>query len=133
MRVDVVIPVPLHPARLAARGYNQAALLGAAVAGELAVPLVARALSRTRATPPQARLDRAARLGNVAGAFRVRMPARVRGRRVLLIDDVSTTGATLAACAAALREAGAAEVTALVVARTEHGDDGDHDADETEA
>lgn len=125
---DVVIPVPLHPARLAERGYNQAALLGAEVAEELGVPLSARALSRTRHTPQQARLDRASRLGNVAGAFRVRTPVQVRGRRVLLIDDVSTTGATLAACAAALREAGAATVTALVVARTEQAcdaDDGD--------
>jgi ComF family protein len=118
-RVDLVIPVPLHPARLAERGYNQAALLGAEVARDLEVPMAPRALARTRHTPQQARLDRAARLRNVAGAFRVRAPAAVRGKRVLLVDDVSTTGATLAACAAALREAGAAEVTALVVARTE--------------
>lgn len=114
---DIVIPVPLHPARLAERGYNQAALLGVEVAEELGVPLAARALRRTRPTPQQARLDRAARLANVAGAFRVRAPAAVRGRRVLLIDDVCTTGATLAACAEALRASGAVEVTALVVAR----------------
>ncbi|APR83080.1 Competence protein F [Minicystis rosea] len=125
IEADVVIPVPLHPARLAERGYNQAALLGAEVANELAVPLFPLALARTRHTPQQARLDRASRLGNVTGAFRVRMPAQVRGRRVLLVDDVSTTGATLAACAAALREAGAAAVTSLVVARTAQADDGD--------
>jgi ComF family protein len=123
VEADLVVPVPLHPARLAARGYNQAALLGGAVAAELSLPLAARALARTRATPPQARLARAARLGNVAGAFRVRRPGAVRGRRVLLVDDVSTTGATLAACAEALRAAGAAEVTALVLARTDRGDD----------
>ncbi|MFT3766723.1 MAG: phosphoribosyltransferase family protein [Minicystis sp.] len=121
--VDVVIPVPLHPARLAERGYNQAALLATEVARELAVPTSALALARTRHTPQQARLDRAARLGNVTGAFRVRLPAQVRGRRVLLVDDVSTTGATLSACATALRDAGAAAVTALVVARTARPDE----------
>jgi ComF family protein len=117
VRADLVIPVPLHPARLAERGYNQAALLGAEVARELSVPMAARALARTRHTPQQARLDRAARLHNVTGAFRVR--AEVRGKRILLVDDVCTTGATLAACTEALREAGALEVTSIVVARAE--------------
>jgi len=116
---DVVIPVPLHPARLADRGYNQAALLGAQVAEEIAAPMAARGLARMRHTPQQARLQRAARLQNVAGAFRVR--ADVGGKRVLLVDDVCTTGATLAACAEALRAAGATEVTAVVVARAERG------------
>ena len=117
LRADVVVPVPLHPARLAERGYNQAALLSAAAARELRAPLAARALRRTRDTAQQARLDRARRLENVAGAFLVRAPADVRGRRVVLVDDVATTGATLEACGAALREAGATSVTALVVAR----------------
>jgi len=120
---DVVVPVPLHPARLAERGYNQAALLAAEVARELGAPLEARGLGRTRHTAHQARLDRAARLTNVEGAFRVRAPARVRGRRVVLVDDVATTGATLAACRDALLAAGARSVTALVVARTEQGMD----------
>ena len=119
---DVVVPVPLHPARLAERGYNQAALLGAEVARELGAPLEARGLGRTRNTAHQARLDRAGRLTNVTGAFRVRAPARVRGLRVVLVDDVATTGATLAACSAALLAAGALSVTALVVARTEQGE-----------
>lgn len=117
LAADVVVPVPLHPARLAERGYNQAALLGAEVARELGAPMEARALRRVRHTPQQARLDRGARLSNVEGAFCARWPERVRGRRVLLVDDVSTTGATLAACAEALREAGAAHVAAIVVAR----------------
>ncbi len=117
LEADLVVPVPLHAARLAERGYNQAALLAAAAACELGAPLEPRALVRTRHTPQQARLPRAQRLQNVSGAFRVRVPARVRGRRVVLVDDVATTGATLDACIAALREGGADAVTALVVAR----------------
>lgn len=125
LRADLVVPVPLHPVRLAERGYNQAALLGAAAARELGAPIEPRALVRTRHTSQQARLPRARRLENVAGAFRVRVPARVMGRRVVLVDDVATTGATLAACVAALREGGAVAVTALVVARAERGGEED--------
>jgi ComF family protein len=116
---DRVVPVPLHARRLAERGYNQAALLARHAADELGVPLDARALVRLRDTPQQANLVREARLANVARAFRARPPAALRGGRVLLVDDVATTGATLEACRDALLEAGAAEVTALVVARTE--------------
>jgi ComF family protein len=118
-RADIVVPVPLHPVRLAERGYNQAALLAASVAEELQAPLAARVLMRTRATEQQARLERAHRLANVAGAFHVRAPDRVRGRRVVLVDDVATTGATLKACSDALVAAGASSVTALVVAQAE--------------
>ncbi len=113
---EVVVPVPLHPRRLVERGYNQAALLGAAVARELGVPLRARVLERKRSTGQQARLGRDARLVNVAGAFAVREARRVRGKRVVLVDDVATTGATLEACREVLMEAGAAEVVAVVLA-----------------
>jgi ComF family protein len=126
LRADVVVPVPLHPARLAERGYNQAALLAAAAARELDAPLEARALVRTRHTSQQARLDRAGRLQNVAGAFAARRGgAGVRGKRVVLVDDVATTGATLEACRAALLDAGAVSVTALCVARAERAGSAD--------
>lgn len=113
--VDVVAPVPLHPRRLAERGYNQAALLASPVARGLRVPLVPRALTRVDDTPQQVMLDRAARLVNLEGAFSAAR-ARVRGTRVLLVDDVRTTGATLDACTNVLREAGAIDVLSLVLA-----------------
>src|SRR5512132_1581738 len=117
LTADLVVPVPLHPRRLVERGYNQAALLAAEVAIELDAPLAARALIRLRHTPQQARFDRASRLDNVREAFRARRPSALRGRRVVLVDDVATTGSTLAACAEALLAAGAASVTAVVIAR----------------
>jgi ComF family protein len=121
----LVAPVPLHATRLVARGYNQAALLAAPVARVLRASLAVRALVRTRDTPQQAALARAQRLDNVRGAFAVPAPAAVRGRRVLLVDDVCTTGATLDACAAALRAAGALEVRPLALAMSEDGRSGD--------
>jgi len=119
LSADLVIPVPLHPRRLAERGYNQAALLASKVASALDADFAPRALCRTRHTPQQARLDREGRLGNVAGAFQVRSPRAVRGRRVLLVDDVVTTGATIDACREALLAAGATSVVALAVACAE--------------
>jgi ComF family protein len=117
----VVVPVPLHPLRLAERGYNQSALLAARVASGLGAPMAARALRRVRDTPRQATLGRAHRFANVDGAFDV--PARraraVRGRAVILIDDVMTTGSTLRACASALLASGARRVTTLVLAQAE--------------
>lgn len=121
LQAEVVVPVPLHPRRLVERGYNQAALLGGAVATELGVPLLPRGLTRLRNTPQQARMGRQERLGNVAQAFQVRDARAVRGRRVLLVDDVATTGATLSACREALLLGGASAVTSLVLARA--GDD----------
>ncbi|WP_437966138.1 ComF family protein [Sorangium sp. So ce260] len=123
MSVDLVVPVPLHPRRLAERGYNQAALLAAHVADGLPASLAQRALCRVRPTAQQAQLPRDLRLQNVAGAFRVRAPERVQRRRIALVDDVATTGATLAACRGALLGAGAASVTYLVIAAAESGAD----------
>lgn len=119
---ELVCPVPLHAARRRRRGYNQAALLARAMAATLAVPCE-EGLRRIRATPPQARLGRDRRAANVRGAFAAD-PAAVGGRRVLLVDDVLTTGATLAACRAALLAAGAREVRAAVVARADRPRDG---------
>jgi ComF family protein len=119
--IDVIVPVPLHASRLASRKYNQASLLAAPLARRLGVKLVTGVLDRVRDTRAQAELDREARLVNLDGAFAVHggpSGTSLTGARVLLVDDVRTTGSTLRACAAALHEAGAADVHALVVART---------------
>jgi ComF family protein len=123
--IDLIAPVPLHRKRLRKREFNQAAELAAAMreaarlrdAPLARVALDARALERTRDTPPQTGLDGLQRRRNVLDAFRVRDPARVRGKRVLVVDDVMTTGATLDACAAALDRAGAAAVLVLTLGR----------------
>jgi ComF family protein len=114
--VDAVIALPLHPARLRARGYNQSALLARPVARALGVPLVHDALQRVRDTPPQAGLSRVERLANVRGAFRARPTRAQRCARVLLIDDVRTTGSSLDAGAEALLAAGCSEVITLALA-----------------
>jgi ComF family protein len=114
---EALVPVPLHPARLAERGFNQAELLAAPCAAGWRVPVLGRALVRTRATPPQTDLDAAARRANVRNAFAVARPADILGRRLLLVDDVLTTGATAGAAAHALRAAGAAAVGVLTLAR----------------
>jgi ComF family protein len=114
---EMIVPVPAHAARRRERGFDQAELLARAVAAGLGLPL-AVALGRTSRTTAQHRLGRGARAGNVAAAFEVlagQAPA-IRGRWVILIDDVVTTGATLAGCARALHAAGAAAVSALTLA-----------------
>lgn len=118
-RATIVAPVPLHWTRLAWRRYNQAAILARLVARHGALPYAADLLVRSRRTASQGVLTRDGRRRNVAGAFAVhrRWRARVTGQRVLLIDDVSTTGATLAACARVLLAEGAAAVDALTIAR----------------
>lgn len=112
---SVVVPVPLHPARLAARGFNQAELLAGALASRLRLPLLPAALRRVGQEAAQVTLDAASRRANVARAF-VAGSARVRGR-IVLVDDVFSTGATVEACARALREAGAADVAVVTLAR----------------
>ncbi|MCD7895988.1 MAG: ComF family protein [Planctomycetaceae bacterium] len=114
-QTDVVVPVPLHAKRQRERGYNQSALLARAVAADAGLPLDDGAIVRIRETVPQIHLQRETRLVNLVGAFASRRS--LAGKRVLLVDDVMTTGATMAACAEALRDGGARAVYGLVFAR----------------
>jgi len=112
-RSDAFVPVPLHPKRLAERGYNQAALLARAFAMSTGARYAPRALARCRDTPQQAGLQRRERLLNVQSVMQARRPYAVAGSRIVLVDDVVTTGATALGCIRALRAAGA-EVCAVV-------------------
>ena len=108
---------PLHPLKQRAREFNQAERLGRRLSKASGVPMEAHLLRRVKPTGTQTRLTREERAANMAGAFRVRRPEAARGRRLVLLDDVFTTGATTSACARVLREAGAAEVCVWTVAR----------------
>lgn len=115
--LDAVAYVPLHAVKQRARTYNQARLLAGELARALRLPLADGCLMRERDTGTQTHLSARERLRNVRGAFRVRHPGWVHGRRFLLIDDVMTTGATVGECARVLKEAGAAAVYVVTVAR----------------
>jgi ComF family protein len=115
---DLAVPVPLHWTRLFARRYNQAAVLAHAIHAAGGPPVGADWLIRRRRTPSQGKRNAAQRLLNVRGAFAVKPGRAVKGKRVLLIDDVFTTGATVGECARILRRAGAAGVDVLTLART---------------
>jgi ComF family protein len=115
--VDVVVPVPMHRTRLRERGYNQADLIARPLAKRLGLPLQSCLLVRTKPRPDKLRLTMRERWRTVRGAYAMQEGARVDKLRVLLVDDVLTTGATLDACSRALRRAGAVQVVALTVAR----------------
>src|SRR5690554_1043335 len=115
-RIDAVVPVPLHPERLADRGYNQGLLLARPVAAALRVPVFDKVLVRTRFTKSQSGLGRRERKANVAGAFLVANCREVAGKRLLLVDDICTTGYTLSECARVLLLAGARRVEGLTAA-----------------
>ena len=116
--LDMVMPVPLHTKRLRMRGFNQALLLAVGAAERFNIPLVYDNLVRVRYTRPQVELSGQERTANVQGAFHLVRPDAVGDKRVLLIDDVYTTGATMNECARVLKDAGAAAVIVLTLART---------------
>jgi len=115
---DALVPVPLHWRRQWQRGFNQAELLARMIGRRTGIPVV-KALGRVQATVTQASLGNSSRRRNVASAFRCKRARLVEGKRILLIDDVMTTGATAAQCALALKRAGAGKVALLTVARVD--------------
>lgn len=115
--LDVVTAVPLYPARQRERGFNQSALLGKELARRLGLPFRSGLLHRVRPTVTQTGLTAVGRAANVGGAFRTGRILRLEGKRILLVDDVMTTGATVNACAAVLKRGGAASVLVATVAR----------------
>ncbi len=114
---ELIVPVPLFWLKKMRRGYNQAQILAEAVSRETGIPVL-DGLRRTRFTRTQTRLSDKRRTGNVQGAFDVRWPDAVAGKKILLVDDVMTTGATIQECARTLKEAGADRVYSLVAAIT---------------
>lgn len=115
--IDAIVPVPLHDTRRRERSYNQSELLAARLAKRMGRPLLTDCLVRTRPTVTQTGFNAEQRRRNVRGAFDVKNARWAEGRRLLVVDDVMTTGATLDACANVLRDAGAAAVVGLTVAR----------------
>jgi ComF family protein len=115
---DAIVPAPLHWRRRWDRGFNQADLLAREVSRRTGIP-IDRRLLRTRSTPPQAGLSAAERRRNVQGAFAAAGKSAIRGKRLIIIDDVMTTGATLEACARVLKRAGASQVAVLTLARAD--------------
>ena len=116
-RVEIILPVPLHPEREKDRGYNQAALLARGISRETGIPLREDVLFRTRRTGAMIRLNRAERMEAMHGAFAVAEPDAIRNRCILLVDDVYTTGATSVSCAQTLVHAGAREVHVITACR----------------
>lgn len=121
LAVDLLVPVPLHAERERSRGYNQALLLARETAVQQKLALWYNVIERTRATPPQVGLDTRARRENMRDAFVAK--EQVAGARILLIDDVCTTGATMNACAVALKRRGAKAVWGLALARPRFADE----------
>lgn len=114
---DYLIPVPLHKKRMASRGYNQAELLAIELAKLKGLKVISNAVIRVKETPSQTKLSRDERLENIKGAFKVVHPELIKGKKLLLIDDVATTLSTLDELARVLKEAGAENITAYTLAR----------------
>ena len=118
LTADMIMPVPLHPRRLREREFNQSLLLADYLGDRLGLPVAYTNLTRALPTAAQTSLSRKDRLRNLRGAFAVRRPEAIAGKRILLIDDVFTTGATVNECARTLRRAGSGHVFAVTLART---------------
>jgi ComF family protein len=116
---DILIPVPIHATRKRERGYNQAEKIAREAARYLGLPVAAEALVRVRSTGTQTKLNREERGRNLEKAFACRKPEAVKGKRILIVDDVYTTGATTGRCAELLRAAGAADVGILAIAKVD--------------
>jgi len=115
-QIDLIVAVPLHPSRLAKRGYNQSQILAELLTHELQIPLLTKGLKRVRHTPNQARLSQKERWTNLEAAFKINDSNGFRGKKILVIDDLYTTGATISQAAEVLKNAGALEVKALTLA-----------------
>ncbi len=118
VEADLIIPVPLHKTRLRERGFNQSLLLSQAILKKTNIPVHQKVLQRIKYTKPQSKLDARERQQNVKDAFRVIDPSAVKGKTVILVDDVLTTGSTIRACAESLKSAEVAKVLALTAAAT---------------
>lgn len=112
---EVVIPVPISRQRLQERGFNQSALLAKEIAKTLELPYIDNVLLKVKNTPKQSSLPREARLKNLNDAFLIKHPEKIRGKKIILVDDICTTGTTLASCAKVLHEYSQADIFALTV------------------
>lgn len=117
LNCDLIIPVPLHKKRLKERRFNQAHLISEILSEELKIPLISDVLIRIKPTLPQINLNKRQRIENIKGAFLVEDKEKVKNKKILLIDDVFTTGSTVRECAKMLKKAGAEKVTVLTLAR----------------
>jgi ComF family protein len=115
-KYDIVIPVPVHSKRRRERGYNQSELIARSLSNKLNIPVILGTLVKRKNTPPQSSLAKDERYRNLEGAFHVKKPYLIEGKRVLLVDDVITTGSTLEECGKVLLQAGAVCVDAFVIA-----------------
>ena len=116
---DIIVPVPLHPKRLRWRGFNQSVLLARQLSRTYHIPLDPFVIYRSKETPPQTQLTEAERRKNVRGVFALNPQKAIDGKRVLLVDDVYTSGATVNECSGCLKRGGAKEVYVLTLARAE--------------
>ncbi len=115
-KIDAIVPIPLHPVKLRERGFNQAYLLSLSIAKRYNIPISTGNLIKTKATRPQSTLGRNQRLKNLKGAFSVKRSERLKGKSVLLVDDVYTTGTTIDNAAEALKKAGIKNIKAMILA-----------------